>query len=139
MNKVIMIGRLTKDPEHRQVGSSKVTDIVNFTLAVNRRYAAQGQEQLADFPQCVCFGNTAIFAAKYLTKGSKIVVEGRLQTRSYDAQDGSKRFVTEVVVENIEFAESRRETAQNASESVTVNGKQMTMTEIAVDEDQLPF
>ena len=126
MNKVILMGRLTKDPEY----SDKSTPRTTFTLAVNRRYAAQGQQPLADFPQIVCWRNTAEFAHKYLTKGMRVVVEGSLQTRSYDAQDGSKRFATEVVAENIEFCESRREGAKNASES--------TFVELP-DNDQLPF
>lgn len=141
MNMVVLIGRLTKDPEYtapKNGGNARTT----FTLAVDRRYAAQNGERLADFPNIVCWGNTAEFAAKYLTKGGKYIIAGRLQTRSYDAQDGSKRFVTEVVADNIEFCESRK--AQQRDEGVVgyerteVNGRQVTMAEVAPT-DELPF
>lgn len=93
MNKVILMGRLTKDPEYREIGEKKTPNAM-FTLAVDRRYAAQGGERMADFISCVLWGSEAETAAKYLVKGMKIVLEGRIQTRSYDAQDGSKRYVT---------------------------------------------
>ena len=106
MNKVILMGRLTRDPEMRttQAGSP----MARMSLAVDRRRQKDGSQQ-ADFPSLVAFGKTAEFAEKYLSKGKRILVEGRIQTGSYEAQDGTKRYTTDVVCENIEFAESRRD------------------------------
>ena len=109
MNKVILIGHLAADPESRttQSGIAQCT----LRLAVQRRFAnAQGQRE-ADFFPIVCWRQTAEFAAKHLSKGRKIAVEGSLQARSYDAQDGSKRYVTEVIADNVEFCDSRLEGA----------------------------
>lgn len=134
MNKCILMGRLTKYPEYRQVGDKKTAN-AQFTLAVDRRYAAQGGERMADFINCVLWGSEAETAAKYLVKGMKIVLEGRIQTRSYDAQDGSKRYVTEVVGEHFEFCESRK----NAGDVVGA-AKSLGFTEVEiVDDEQLPF
>lgn len=113
MNKVILIGHLAADPESRttQSGIAQCT----LRLAVQRRFAnAQGQRE-ADFFPIVCWRQTAKFAAKHLSKGRKIAVEGSLQTRSYDAQDGSKRYVTEVIADNVEFCDSRPEGAQKGA------------------------
>ena len=105
MNKVILIGNLARDPEAftTQSGISRST----FTVAVNRRFTnAQGVRE-ADFIPVVAWRQTADFVNRYLTKGSKVAVEGSMQVRSYDAQDGSKRYVTEIIADNIEFAGSR--------------------------------
>lgn len=113
MNKVILIGHLAADPESRttQSGVAQCT----LRLAVQRRFTnAQGQRE-ADFFPIVCWRQTAEFAAKHLSKGRKIAVEGSLQTRSYDAQDGSKRYVTEVIADNVEFCDSRPEGAQKGA------------------------
>ena len=105
MNKVILSGRLVKDPEVRiDVGPNKIA-IVNYTLAVRRPFAKDGQPE-ADFIRCKAFGGAAKFANDYLGKGIKINVCGQLQTRTYDAEDGRRNFVTEVLVESQEFAES---------------------------------
>ena len=105
MNKVILIGNLAADPESRttQSGVAQCT----LRLAVQRRFANQQGVREADFFTVVCWRQTAEFCSRYLSKGRKIAVEGSLQTRSYDAQDGSKRFVTEVVADNVEFCDSR--------------------------------
>lgn len=106
MNKVILIGRLTREPELRYSQSGD-TAIVHFGLAVNRKYK-QDVGQDADFPSVVAFGKTAEFIDKYFSKGSKMVVEGRLQTGSYTDKDGNKHYTTDVVAEAVEFAESKK-------------------------------
>lgn len=113
MNKVILIGHLATDPESRttQSGVAQCT----LRLAVTRRFAdKQTGQREADFFNIVCWRQTAEFAAKYFAKGRKIAVEGTLQTRSYDAQDGTKRYVTEIIADNVEFCDSRQDGGQNA-------------------------
>lgn len=114
MNKVILMGRLTRDPEIRQTQSQKT--VAGMSIAVDRRLsreAAATARQTADFINLVAWDKLAEFARNWLHKGTKVVVEGRLTSRSYEAQDGSKRYVTEVVVENIEFAESKRAASES--------------------------
>jgi single-strand DNA-binding protein len=106
MNKVVLLGRLTKDPEIRYSQKAEPVAIATFTLAVNRRFRREG-EQDADFIGCVSFGKSAEFAEKYLKKGMQIAVSGRLQVRTYDDATGQRRWITEVVVEDSEFTESR--------------------------------
>ena len=105
LNKVILIGNLAADPESRttQSGISQCT----LRLAVQRRFANQQGVREADFFTVICWRQTADFAARYLSKGRKIAVEGSIQNRSYDAQDGSKRYVTEIIADNVEFCDSR--------------------------------
>lgn len=107
MNKVILCGRLTKDPEVRYSSGDKQTAIARYNLAVDRRFKSQGEEQTADFINCVVFGRGAEFAENYLHQGTKIIVEGRIQTGSYINKDGKRVYTTDVVVENQEFAESK--------------------------------
>lgn len=109
MNKTILIGRLTKDAEIRQ-GNDKT--IARFTLAVDRRFKQEGG-QAADFISCVAFGKTAEFIEKYVYKGMKVALEGRIQTGKYD-KDGVTHYTTDVIVENIEFAESKKATENDA-------------------------
>ena len=106
MNKVILMGRLARDPDVRTTQGGKT--VARMTLAVDRRKSADGQQD-ADFLALIAWEKIADIAANYLHKGSKILVEGRLQSRSYDAQDGTKRYVTEVVLSNLEFCESRKQ------------------------------
>ena len=106
MNKVILLGRLVRDPEVRFSQGENATTIARYTLAVDRRFKKDG-EQNADFISCVAFGKLGEFAEKYLHQGSKIALEGRIQTGSYTNKDGQKVYTTEVVVENCEFAESK--------------------------------
>lgn len=106
MNKVILMGRLTRDPEVRYTDSSEPMAIARYTIAVDRRARGQ-QEQTADFISCVAFGKSGEFAEKYLHKGTKVVVEGRIQTGSYTNKEGQKVYTTDVVVEQQEFAESK--------------------------------
>lgn len=107
MNKVILLGRLTRDPEVRYSQSDNTMAIARYTLAVERRYK-NASENSTDFISCVCFGKTAEFAEKYLHQGTKIIVEGRIQTGSYTNKDNQKVYTTEVVVENSQFTESKR-------------------------------
>ena len=113
MNKVILCGRLTRDPEVRYSQGEYQTAIARYTLAVDRRYKRQGDEQTADFINCVVFGKGAEFAENYLRQGTKIIAEGRIQTGSYTNKDGNKVYTTDVVVENQEFAESKAAAAKN--------------------------
>lgn len=106
MNKVILMGRLTRDPEVRYSAGENSLAIARYTLAVDRRFRRDG-EATADFINCVSFGKTAEFAEKYYRQGLKIVVGGRIQTGSYTNREGQKVYTTEVVVEEQEFAESK--------------------------------
>lgn len=107
MNKVILLGRLTADPEIRYGTGENALAIGRYTLAVNRRYVKEGEQQ-ADFIRCVAFGKAAEFAEKWIKKGTKLLVTGRIQTGSYTNQDGVKIYTTEVVIEDQEFAESKK-------------------------------
>ena len=111
MNKVILMGRLTRDPEVRYSQGENALAIARYTLAVDRRAARREGEPTADFINCVAFGRSAEFAERYLRQGTKIVVSGRIQTGSYTNRDGQKVYTTEVVVEESEFAESKANSA----------------------------
>ena len=115
MNKVILIGNLASDPELRRTQSD--IPVCTFRIAVQRRFANQQGVREADFIPIVVWRQTAELCARFLTKGRKCAVVGQLQTRSYDAQDGTKRYVTEVVVDNIEFAGSRGEASRPRDEA----------------------
>ena len=106
MNIAILTGRLTKDPELRSTTSGK--SVCSFTIAVDRRFKNASGEREADFLPCVAWGQTAEFVDKYFTKGSRINLNGSIQTRSWDDQDGNKRYATEVIVDNVEFGESKK-------------------------------
>ena len=108
MNKVILMGRLTRDPEVRYTSTNN-TLVATFTLAVNRRFARQGEERSADFINIVAWDKTGEFCSKYFKKGQQVAVIGRIQTRNYDDKDGKKIYVTEVVAEETYFADSRRD------------------------------
>lgn len=108
MNKVILMGRLTRDPEVRYSQAAEPIAIARYTLAVDRRFKREGEEQTADFISCVAFGRQGEFAEKYLKQGTKIAVTGRIQTGSYTNKDNVKVYTTEVVVEESEFAESKK-------------------------------
>lgn len=106
MNKVILMGRLTKDPEVRYSQGNEPVAVARYTLAVNRRFKRQGEAD-ADFINCVSFGKSGEFAEKFFKKGQMVAIVGRLQVRSWDDQSGTKRWSTEVVVEEQHFAESK--------------------------------
>ena len=113
MNKVILMGRLTRDPEVRYSAGENALAIARYTLAVDRRFRRDG-EATADFISCVVFGRGAEFAEKYFHQGIRIVVSGRIQTGSYTNREGQKVYTTEVVVEEQEFAESKAASASNS-------------------------
>ena len=117
MNKVILMGRLTRDAEVRYSQGENSTAIARFSLAVDRRFRRDGDEQTADFISCVAFARSAEFAEKYLHQGTKIVVTGRIQTGSYTNKDGQRVYTTDVVVEEQEFAESKSAAASNGGDS----------------------
>ena len=112
MNKVILMGRLTRDPEVRySQGGENSLAIARYTLAVDRRFKRNSDDQTADFIGCVAFGRNAEFAEKYFHQGMKVVVTGRIQTGSYTNKDGQKVYTTDVIVEDQEFAESKSASA----------------------------
>ena len=113
MNKVILMGRLTRDPEVRYSQGDNASAVARYTLAVDRRFKRDG-EQSADFINCVAFGRAAEFAERYLRQGVKIAVTGRIQTGSYTNRDGVKVYTTDVVIEEQEFAESKAASASNS-------------------------
>ena len=129
MNKVILMGRLTKDPDMRGEGTSLVA---RYTLAVDRRFAKDGEQQ-ADFINCVAFSKGAEFVEKYLKKGTKVVVTGRIQTGSYTNKDGVKIYTTDVIAEDHEFAESKKTEEQPAAD----DGDFMNISD--ADKDDMPF
>ena len=138
MNKCVLMGRLTRDPEVRMSGD---TAVARFSLAVDRRFKKDG-EQTADFINCVAFGKTGEFIEKYGRKGTKFVVEGRIQTGSYTNKDGQKVYTTDVVVEQVEFAESKAYADGNTTNN-TANSNAPTDTSFmdipdSIDEE-LPF
>ena len=116
MNKVILMGRLTKAPEVRYSQGATPVAVANYTLAVDRRFKRQG-EQETDFIKCIAIGKSGEFAEKYFGKGQKVGVVGRLQVRSWKDNNGNTRWSTEVVVEEQYFAESKKETASQAAQS----------------------
>lgn len=116
MNKVILMGRLTRDPDVRYTQGEEPMAIARFTLAVDRRGKRDG-EASADFPSCVCFRRTAEFIEKYAHQGTKLVVVGRIQTGSYTNRDGQKVYTTDVVVEEAEFAESKAAADRNTQQT----------------------
>ena len=119
MNKVILVGRLTRDPEVRYSTSGDgQLAIARYTLAVDRRFRRDG-EQTADFIRCVAFGRSGEFAEKYFHQGTKIVAEGRIQTGSYTNKDGQKVYTTDVVVEDQEFAESKSAQSESGFQSAS--------------------
>lgn len=127
MNRIVLIGRLTKDPELRYTQNG--TAVCNFTLAVNRAYVRDG-EQTADFVPCQVWGKIAESSAKYLAKGRQAAVDGRLQIRSYEDKEGTRRWVTEVVAERVEFLGSGKSESREDDDFGT---------EIEFDDADVPF
>ena len=122
MNKVFLIGRLTRDPELRYTGNN--TAVASFSIAVNRNFTNQSGEREADFINIVVWRKQAENVKNYLSQGSQVAIDGRLQTRSYDDQNGNKRYVTEVIADNVEFlgsknSQSSGQTTSSSSEAFT--------------------
>lgn len=138
MNKVILMGRLTRDPEVRYSQGEQATAIARYTVAVDRRFRRDSDSQSADFIGCVAFGRQAEFAEKYLRKGTKIALTGRIQTGSYTNRDGQKVYTTDVVVEEQEFAESKAagQTTQQNPTPVSEDGFMEIPDGL---EEELPF
>jgi single-strand DNA-binding protein len=139
MNKSILLGRLTKNPEIRYSQANNIK-VANFTLAVNRKYVKPGEERQADFINIVTYSKLAEFAEKYLKQGLQICLSGRIQTRTYEDNNGQKRYVTEIIAEEIDFADSPKK----ADESILWANNQTTTSvenieESITDSDDLPF
>lgn len=138
MNKVILLGRLTKNVETRYTQTNNAL-VATFTLAVNRKFAREGEERQADFINIVAWGKTGEFSSKYFKKGLQVAVVGRLQNRSYENNSGQKKYITEVIAEEVYFADSNnRQTADTSILNSPVN----TQTEddgIFSSDDELPF
>ena len=124
INRVVLTGRLTKDPELRVTQNQM--QICNFTLAINRRFKDANGETQADFINCIAFKKTAEIIKQYLTKGSLTGVEGRLQSRSYENKEGQRVFVTEVIVDNVTFLESNNNNSNNHNNQYQQNNYQQT-------------
>ncbi len=137
MNRVVLVGRLTKDPELRTTASG--ISQTRFTLAVNRRTASQDGNREADFISCVAWRGTAEAIAKYLTKGRELAVEGRIQTGSYDAQDGTKRYTTDVVVDNFTFIGSGNNNAGNINQGGSFENTSSSSDIVTTDISEDPF
>lgn len=144
MNKSILLGRLTKAPEIR-LSQKNNTKVANFTLAVNRKYVAPREEQQADFINIVAYSKLAEFVEKYLKQGLQICVSGRIQTRTYEDNNGQKRYVTEIIAEEIDFADSLKK--QSPDESILYGNTQANTNNAQVENtddsnfasDDLPF
>ena len=134
MNKVILIGNLASDVDSKTTSSGIAN--ATFRLAVQRRFTNASGVREADFFHIVCWRQTAELCAKYLLKGSNVAIEGSIQTRSYDANDGTKRYVTEIVAESVEFLSRREE----STETATANKPEKQAAQfVEVDDDDLPF
>lgn len=132
MNKVILVGRLVRDPEIKNTTTGKA--VANFTLAVDRRFKNQDGQKEADFINCQAWGKTAEVLGQYTKKGSRIGVVGRIQVRSYDGNDGVKRWLTEVVVEELEFLESKKDGNSNSANAQHQSNSE-PMSVMGLDED----
>ena len=141
MNKVILMGRLTRDPEVRYSQGDNATAIAKFAVAVNRKTKREN-ETSADYINCISFGRSAEFAEKYFRKGTKIVILGRIQTGSYTNRDGQKVYTTDIVIEEQDFAESKSASQQNNSGSThNTSNNWQTNTDVFTntDDEGLPF
>ena len=137
MNKVIIIGRFTRDPEIKYSTGENATATARFSLAVNRRFKNKEGNYDADFINCVAFGKTAEFIEKYFTKGMAIGITGRIQTGSYTNKEGQKVYTTDVVVEETEFVESKNKgTSDNVPNN---NANSNSYFEEVISEDEMPF
>ncbi len=138
MNKVFLIGRLVKDPELRYTESNIA--VATFSIAVNRNFANQNGERETDFINIVVWRKQAENVKNYLTQGSQVAIDGRIQTRSYEDKDGQKRYVTEVIAENIQFLDTKKKES-NEFENLSYNTQAPTSNDIdiSIQESDLPF
>lgn len=151
MNKAILIGRLTKDPELKYTNSN--IPVATFTIAINRTFANAQGEREADFINVVVWRKQAEAVKNYISKGSQVAVEGRIQTRSYDAQDGTKRYITEVVADSVQFLETKQQSQvrgqnnndynfndnSNATTDIEADPFADFGSNIEINDDDLPF
>jgi len=138
MNKVILVGRLTKDPELRVTQSG--VNVCSFTVACDRRFQKAGEERQADFISCIAWRQQADFISKFFTKGMRIALDGSIQTRSWDDNDGNKRYATEVVVDHAEFAQSKNESAGSSQAPSYASAPSGDIDGfMPVEEEDLPF
>lgn len=152
MNRVVLVGRITKDPELKKTSNNN--SVVNFTIAINRTYTSASGERETDFINCVAWNKTAENMAAYVSKGALIGVEGRIQTRTYDDNDGKRVYLTEVYVDNLQFLESRSSsnqpsTNQNFQQKSEDNffsdfnesskGTSDILSNLDISDDELPF
>lgn len=137
MNKVVLIGRLTKDPELKFTPGNGVA-VATITLAVDKRVKQEGKPT-ADFIPAVIWGKQAEATANYMTKGSLISVAGRIEVRSYDAKDGTKRYVTEVVAEEVQFLDKKGSTTNGSDAKDTNKSDEYEIDMTPVDDSDIPF
>lgn len=147
LNHIIIMGRLTRDPELRYTQSQ--TPVASFTVAVDRDYSGQGQEKQTDFIDCVAWRGTGEFVNKYFRKGSMIVVSGRLQLRDWQDRDGNKRRSAEIVADDVYFGEAKRDDSRGSSYQAppagnpapppATQGQQQTFQDLPDDDGELPF
>ena len=135
MNKVILVGRLTKEPELKYTPSDVA--VVSFTIAVDRRYTKPGEERQADFINIVAWRTTAEFVAKYFTKGQMIALSGNLQTRTWTDSEGKNRYITEVIAEEVSFCGGKKESSSDAAKSDTPENN--SGFELSENDEDLPF
>lgn len=135
MNKVILVGRLARDVELRSTQSG--TSVASFTVVCDRRYQKEGERQ-ADFISCVAWGKTAEFLSRYFTKGVRIALSGRIETRSWEDNDGDKRYATEVVAEDVEFAQSKNENGSKVVPAAAAPNADIGDF-VPIEDDDLPF
>ena len=139
MNKVILMGRLTRDPEVRYTQTNN-TLVASFSLAVNRRFARQGEERNADFFNIVAWSKTGEFCSKYFKKGQQVGIIGRLQTRTWDDDKGTKHYITEVIAEEAYFADSKKDQDGGANFANSFGNTVSESSEFTTtQEDDLPF
>ncbi len=129
MNKAFLVGRLTKDPELRYLSDN--TAVVNFTIAINRLYTNQSGEREADFINVVVWRKQAENVKKYVAKGSLVAVDGRIQTRNYENQEGKRVYVTEVVADNVQFLDSKGQRVSNQGSVVEPNNQEVATTNVS--------
>lgn len=139
LNKIIIMGRLTRDPELRRTGSG--TAVISFSLACDRDFKSRSGDKETDFIEVVAWKNTAEFVSKYFGKGRVAVVEGRLQTRDWTDREGGKRVATEIVADNVYFGDSKRDSDSGTASSYsdTLSGMTQDFSEISEEDGDIPF
>ena len=139
LNKIIIMGRLTRDPELRRTGSG--TAVTSFSLACDRDFKSRSGDKETDFIEVVAWKNTAEFVSKYFSKGRMAVVEGRLQTRDWTDREGGKRVATEIVADNVYFGDSKRDSDSGTASSYsdTLSGMTQDFSEISEEDGEIPF